>query len=217
MPRFHTLCATFTAAALAAGASAAIVNVDIEAGEPSDTTHVGDDGPLSTAGGTLWTSVLSATGATDLPTEFGGASPFDVVYTLLANPATFSDPGINNLQDSGDFGIFEIRDLLPGQIYELAVYCGENAGFGLRDDNGTRPFFASEPQADGWSLPGTEGSGGDYFYVTNVAPTELSLGVWGVEINPDGVITGFQISGPVPEPGSAALFALASLLLRRRT
>lgn len=216
MLQMRTLFAVLTAAAFAAGAAAEVVNVDIEAGVSTDTTHVGDDGGLSTPGGMLWTSVTSAAGATDLPTEFGGASPFDIVYTAFPSPVTYIDPGINNLQDSGDFGQFEIRELFQGQTYELAVYCGFNSGFLLTDANGTRPFFFTHPEADGWSLPGTEGNGGDYFRVSNVVPMELSPGVWGVEISPDGAITGVQISGVVPEPASAALLALASLLIRRR-
>jgi len=216
MSHVRILLAVIATAALAVGAAAEVVNVDIEAGEPNDTTHVGDDGGISTPGGMLWTSVTSATSGLDLLTEFGLPSPFDIIYVASPSPATYTDAGINNLQDSGDFGVFAIRDLVPGHVYELAVYCGYNGGFILHDDSGARPFFFTHPEADGWSLPGTEGNGGDYFHVTNVVPTELSAGVWGVAISPDGAITGVQISGYIPEPAAVALLALAPLFLRRR-
>lgn len=197
-----------------AGAWADVVNVDIEAGAAGDTTHVGDDGPLSTPTGTLWNSVQA--GATDLQTEFGNFSPFDIVYPGAPGPFAYNDPNINNLQDSGNFGAFMILDLVPGAVYQLAVYCGTNGGFIFGDKNGTRPFFFTHPEADGWSLPGTQGDGGDYFLVDNVQPAEISPGVWGVGINPDGAITGLQISGTVPEPAGLALLAVGGLLLRRK-
>lgn len=213
----HVALALAVTALLVSGASADVVNVDIEGETRSDATHVGDDGPLSTPGGTLWTSVESAGGgASDLPTEFGGFSPFDIAYTGFSEPSTFDDPGINDLQDSGDFGQFEIRDLLPGQTYALAVYVGHNGGFLLTDGQGVGAHFFGLPEADGWSLPGTEGNGGDYFLVSGVEPMELEPGVWGVGITPDGVITGFQISGPVPEPTTGLLLTVAGLLAVRR-
>lgn len=51
-------------------AEAAVINVDINApigDAPPPATHVGDDGALSTPGGTLWNGVDYAPGGNDRP------------------------------------------------------------------------------------------------------------------------------------------------------
>lgn len=216
LPRRRAALALAAAVLVVSIASAEVVNVDIEGSIKSDATHVGDNGPLSSAGGLLWKSVWGGTAVLNLPTEFGGATPFDMVYTGDAIPAIVKDRDASDLQDSGDFGAFEIRDLLPGETYTLAVYVGHNGGFVLTDDRGTDGYFFGLPEADGWGLPGTEGNGGDYFLVPDVEPMELSAGVWGVRVLPDGPITALQISGPVPEPTTGVLLTLAGLLALRR-
>ena len=52
-----------------------VVNIDIEASFALGPNHVGDDGPLSTVGGTLWNIVLSGVDCSNLRTEFGAPSP----------------------------------------------------------------------------------------------------------------------------------------------
>ena len=101
-------------------------------------------------------------------------------------------------------------------MYEIAAYVGHNGGFNFQDANGTRSFFFGNPGADGWSLPGTEGNGGDYFLVPGVMPYDLGGGVFGVQFGLDGTITGLQIDGAVPEPGSLLLLGLGGMALLRR-
>jgi hypothetical protein len=203
---------------LATAAPAAVINVDIEAGDPGDTNHVGADGPLSTPGGTVWNSVVAGTNTANLLDEFGNPSTVDITFSG-ASSQTFSDSGINNLQDSGGFDFIQLVDLDPSATYEIAVYVGSSGGFNLLDANGLQHLFFGDPGADGWSLPGTEsipdGLGGDYYRVSGLVPLVLDGWVFGIEIQPDGVITGIQI---VPEPGTSLLLAsgIAVLAFARR-
>ncbi len=195
-----------------------VVNIDFEAGVPGDTNHIGDDGPLSSPGGTLWNSALAGVDMNDLLDEFGAPTPFDVGFGGPGAGQTFGDPGINNLQDSGTANHFGVTDLLAGGTYEIAVYVGHNGGFSVRDASGWQGFFGfGDPSADGWGLPGTEGNGGDYFHITNLVPANLSQGNIGLLFQLDGTVTGLQINGPVPEPTTLALLALGGMALLRRS
>jgi hypothetical protein len=191
-----------------------VVNVDFEAGLAGDQTYMGDDAALSTPGGTLWNS-LEFPGGSDLPDEFGGSTPFGVeILDVLVDSNAAAG---NVLQDSGASSPMYVIGLLPGEMYSIAGYVDTNGGFGVTDATGYLGFFGfADPGADGWTLPGTEGDGGDYFLIDDLQPFEIEPGKWGVEINPDGNITGLQISGMVPEPSSLALLAAVSLLATRR-
>ena len=197
-------------------ARADIVNIDVEAGAAAGSNHVGDDGPLSSSGGTLWNSVVGGVGMVDLLTEFGDPTPFDVEYLSSGGNTTYTDAGINNLQDSGSFDPFQILELVQGETYSVAAYVGLNGGFNVQDANGSHGFFGfGDPGADGWSLPGVEGDGGDYFIVNGLVPFDVGGGVYGLEFQLDGDITGLQMNGVVPEPSTLLLIAFGLPLFRR--
>ncbi len=195
-------------------ANGTVVNVDFEGGLAGDQTYAGDDAALSSAGGTVWNSVMF-TGAADLLDEFGGNTPFDV--EIFGDAVTSNPVAGNVLQDSGAAAPMNLLGLIPGETYTLAGYVDTNGGFGVTDATGPVGFFAyGAPDADGWSLPGTEGDGGDYFLVQGLQPYEVETGKWGVSLVLDGTMTGLQISGAVPEPSSLLLLGIAALLSIRR-
>ncbi|UCE60152.1 MAG: PEP-CTERM sorting domain-containing protein [Phycisphaerales bacterium] len=215
--RLSALLAGVLVVGIGSFAAADVINIDVEAGVPSDTNHSGADGPLSSPGGAFWNFVIGGLDASDLYTEFAGPTPFDIVYLTADGNASYSDPGINNLQDSGSYNAFQILDLLPGQTYTVAAYVGHNGGFLVQDANGSQAYFYGDPGADGWSLPGSQGNGGDYFLVSGLMPYDTGNGEYGLWFSLDGTITGLQISGPIPEPSSLILLLLGGLALLRRT
>ena len=186
-------------AATTAVASAAVVNVDFEGGFPGDATYFGDDGILSTPGGTLWNGIRgdTCTDASAVLDEQGAATPFDVAFGDCLGGFSDRQPA-TDLQDSGWIGrTVEIRDLLAGQPYDLAVYSGFNSGFGIEHTGG--PSGGLCTRTPSYALPGTAGS--DYCLFFQLLPMDLGGGVFGLRIGfVDGVIFGFQLRGPVSTP-----------------
>ncbi len=196
---------------LSAPADAVVVNVDFE-GSRSDPTHVGDDGVLSSPGGTVWNSVVFDTSRFDLFDEFGNATPVDVdvIPAFGTYGAWFTG---NTLQDSGTDGTgFDILDLVPTETYDLAVYIDSNTGFALTDLNGTYPDYAGNTPT---GLPGVLNQ--DYLMFTNLVPYYIGGGSFGLSIRGiDGLITGFQLDGAIiPEPSMLALSGLIVFVLLR--
>ncbi len=208
----------FIMCSLTSAAGAVTINIDLEAAA-GGTTHVGDDGVLSSTGGTVWNGVISGTDTNDLLDEFGAASTVDIQFSG-SDGETFTDSGINDLQDSGSLASITLGGLDPGVLYTLAVYVGFNGGFSFAHAAGTDFFFFGDPGADGWGLPGTEsipsGAGGDYFLLTDFAPADLGGGDYGFTLGPDGTVTGVQVL--VPEPSSVLLVSLGiiGLAVKRR-
>ncbi len=198
--------------ALTGAAGAAVVNVDFN-GNPTggDVTHFGDDGALSSPGGTLWNGVPTPSDAFDIPDEFGNPTDVDVI---AGNVSGGTDPIANDLQDSGASGEFLITGLDPAISYTLAVYTATGGGFIFTDASGDSFWFFADPGPDA-SLPGDEivGNVGDYFLISGAIPKDLGGGVFGFEFSTDGIVTGLQI---VPAPGAAALAALGGLAMARR-
>ena len=174
-----------------------VVNIDFDSSSAGNQNHVGDDGPLSTTGGTLWNQTTVGTDVLNLSTEFGLGTAVDLIYSG-SEAQDFNDPGINDLQDSGAATIFRITGLVSGETYDIAVYMGLFGGFFVSNGPGFIGF--GDPGADGWSLPGTEGNGGDYFLVTGLTPADFGNGEFGLEFLADGCITALQITGVSPEP-----------------
>ena len=191
--RIGEVCLTFMIAVCVCGsANATVVNIDFEAGLAGDATYAGDDAALSSAGGTTWNSVVYP-GATDLPDEFGAATT--VAVELDSNSTWNNTAAGNALQDSGAQSSIYVIGLDPGESYTIAVYIDDFSGFGVEDAIGFHGFFGfGDPGADGWSLPGTEGNGGDYILVSGLQPFEVLPGESGFSLLPDGTITGIQIS-----------------------
>jgi hypothetical protein len=108
----------------------------------------------------------------------------------------------------------DFLDLSPTGRYSLAAYVGVNTGFSVVDANGNHSTaFSNRPT---YALPGVLNS--DYRLLTDLVPFDTGGGVFGIRLNGiDGNIGGFQLEGPLPEPGALALLVPALLLsLRRR-
>ena len=206
---------------------AAVLNVDFEARDAGDRTHLGDDGVLSNSGGTVWNGVPFDTNLPGLVDEDGFST--SVSFQLTDFPAGQLDvDATNDLQDSGmTNGGFRIVNLNPGETYRLAIYVGFNTGFGVIDQNGGTPNICSGIPT--YNLPGVAGPRGigpvDYCLFTGLIPFDTGNGVFGIEVTTlDGLITGFQLAGslapvdlavtqqlsasspPIPAPGDDVVF-----------
>jgi hypothetical protein len=178
------------------------INGDIE-GTSSYVTYVGDDGVLSSTGGTTWNSIPHLVDTSNLLDEFGNTTAIGVTWPGGDfGPAT--DPSAtNDLQDSGSWGEgFDITGLQSGLTFDLAIYGMRNAGGCVTDASGTIcGFWTNEPT---YTLPGVEGE--DYALFTDLVPLDLGGGVYGVQLSGfDGAVTGFQLT-QIPLPAALWLF-----------
>lgn len=193
-----------------------VVNIDFN-GDPTggDQVYVGDDGALSSPGGTFWNGVDVGTSPTGLFDQFHVLTPVGV--SMSPNAFGTTDPAAtNDLQDSGVQDEFLITGLVPGELYTLVGYVGPIAGFNVTDASGPVGFQGyGDPT---YNLPGVEGTDGDYFRFDNLQPYNLGGGVYGLLVQPEGLITGVQILGVVPTPSTIAITGLAGVaaLGRRR-
>lgn len=214
----HYLLTALFALALTAGqaiAQSVVVNIDWNSGS-ADATYVGDDGILSTVGGTVWNGLdAGATGPfLDLDDEFGNETP---VWVRHINPSGgYGEPfsSTNAMQTAGYSGEgVIIAGLLPGVPYDIAIYMGNNSGVfsGFTSASGTETVAFGSPT---YVLPGVANS--DYFLITRFA-TLVTNDDYGFTIDGfDGQILGMQIEGVVPEPASVGLLALGGLAMLRR-
>ena len=192
---------------------AAVINADIDTSAGS--THVGDDGVLSTPGGSTWNRLLFDQNLTGLADENGNSTPVSVEY-LTNNNFSVTDPAsTNDIQDITYMGEgFQILNLVPGASYDFAAYIGFNTGFDVIDLNGDNVTnFGNTPT---YNLPGVQDS--DYRLLSGLIPFDTGGGVFGLEVTGiDGTIGGFQLSGTVvPEPASASLLLMMIWALQRR-
>jgi len=180
------------------------VNGDIES-DPSGATYVGDDGVLSTPGGSTWNSIPHLMDTQNLLDEFGNPTVIGVTWSSTDfGPAT--DPSAtNDLQDSGSYGEgFDITGLQSGLTFDLAIYAMQNAGGCVTDANGTICDFWTIGGPTTYNLPGVEGQ--DYALFTDLVPFDLGGGVYGIQLyNFDGAVTGFQLT-QIPLPAALWLF-----------
>lgn len=185
-----------------------VINVDFMSSAmpmSGDEVYVGDDGVLSSPGGTYWNPADGFTSVTDADDEFGAPTPVDFVPN--ASGGTFIGAAINELQDNGisngsdDPTVgFDWRDLASNGVYDLAFYIYAHASFGdwttfdVTHAGGTESLGPSlEPT---WMLPGEARK--DYILLEDLSPYEISAGVYGFRIDNinwigDGVIMGAQI------------------------
>jgi len=208
------------AAVLWAGTiDAAVVNVDID-GRPE--AHVGDDGVLSSAGGTFWNRLgidfLNDVNLFDVDDEFGGATAIDLTFDADGS-ADFNARAIE-LYDGGGTGLLEIKSLAAGGAYDLAVYA-HNPSFSVTVTGAAGSSTQSTGATFSVELPGDEGE--EYLIFSGIQPFDLGGGVIGLTIQTNGAtrMAGIQIEqvAAIPEPTTAALalFAAVCLLpLRRR-
>ncbi|MFT4583553.1 MAG: hypothetical protein ACI8XZ_003315 [Gammaproteobacteria bacterium] len=197
------------------------VNGDIEGGAVNQT-YVGDDGVLSSAGGTVWNSIPHFVNTAGLLDEFGVTTGINVTWVGDEFGPAFDIDSTNALQDSGSFGDgFEIAGLQASSVYNLVIYATDgSSGTVTHATASIGGFWNSGFGGPTYSLPGGEGQ--DYALFSGLVPFDLGGGVLGIRIDGlDGAITGFQLSAPVPLPAAVWLFGSAMALIgwkrRRKT
>jgi hypothetical protein len=191
---------------------AIIVNADFDP-VGAGVTHVGANGALSSAGGTVWNRVDIGFNKSNLVTEFGGASPVSIRF----NGSSSSTQDANSTNDIQDFtysgGGFDIYGLLPGQQYTFVAYIGVNTGFKITDVNGDH--FTPFSNTPTYNLPGTQNS--DYRRLDGLVPMNLSGGGVGFTLATlDGTIGGWELSGIVPEPTTCGWVGVGIVVGARR-
>lgn len=194
------------------------VNVDINGGA-SDATYSGDNGVLSSAGGTFWNGIPNFVDVAGLLDEFGDTTGIGVTWIGDDFGPVFDIEATNALQDSGTFGDgFEITGLQVGSTYTLGIYAIANSFGSVTHAAGSiTGFWNIGFGGPSYVLPGSEGR--DYALFSGLMPFDLGGGEFGIRVNGlDGAVTGFQLAAPVPLPASVLLFgpALGLLGLRLR-
>lgn len=184
-----------------------VVNVDfMQSVMPAagDEVYVGDDGVLSSPGGTFWNPADSFTSVMDADDEAGAPTPIDIVVN--ATGVIFIGAAENELQDNGfsnasanpDTG-FDWQGLDANGTYDLAFYpyaealTGASTSFDVTHAGGTASLGPNDEPS--WELPGDPGK--DYILLEDVSPYEISSGVYGFRINninQDGAMLGAQLS-----------------------
>ncbi len=179
------------------------VNVDFEGNPATDATYNGDDGILSSTGGTVWNS-LSQPGNTLLLDEFGNQTSIGI--TMQGSQYPGSEMATNSLQDSGTSDWIAITGLNPSLTYTLAIYAMENSSGIVVDATGpfTHSFYLNIDHT--YVMPGEEGK--DFDLCDGVIPFDLGGGIYGIQFEyVDGGIAGLQLqASPVPLPAAFWLF-----------
>lgn len=184
-----------------------VVNVDIvPSTNPADgeDVYVGDDGVLSTSGGTFWNPADIFVPVTNADDEFGAPTPIDFVATssgiIFIGAATneLQNDGFVNLVEDDSLG-FDFRDLSPNGVYDLAIYIYGEAVLGafttLEVTSASGVTSAGPSDEPLWTLPGEEGK--DYFLLQGLSPYEITPGVYGLtvnNINAEGAILAAQLA-----------------------
>lgn len=182
--------------ALSAGAQ--VANIDFQS-SGAEAVHNNDDGVLSNTGGDTWNGILfDATGDIFLEDENGDPTGLILTIKQSYTDTYGDDDATNDLQDTGMAGEgFTIGNLDPTQTYTVAVYLGSNSGFLMTDAVTAQVGFVGSQQT--YALPGALDQ--DYVLFTGLQPFDLGGGVFGLDFGGlDGLLTGVQISGALPEP-----------------
>jgi hypothetical protein len=180
-----------------------VINIDFEAGAPSDATFVADDaqyGILSTPGPAVWTSVFPNQDEYDLPDESGALTGVDIVFTPTSTGVLADYYGYPNvLQDSGIQGSFRIEDLIGARLYDLAFYVTPYSDVRVLSATGVRELMdCSYGNFNPAGLPGLDRW--DYCLFEDLLPYEEGyLEIQWTEFWTEA-IAGLQISGDLVAP-----------------
>lgn len=183
-----------------------VVNVDfMQSVMPmfGDDVYVGDDGVLSSVGGTFWNPSDAFTSVTDADDDLGAATSVDIIVN--ASGQIFVGAATNELQDNGiingsaDSSVgFDWRDLAADGVYDLALYVYAEARIGnwttldVTHAGGTTSIGPNEEPT--WELPGQADH--DYILLEGLSPYEIEPGVYGIRIdniNEEGAVQGAQL------------------------
>ncbi len=151
---------------LAGAAEALTVNSDL--GAPTAAIrYVGNDAVLSDSGRTVWNHLLGRTGTGGLLGEFENTSGVKI-RVASSRSDTFTDLGIDILQDSRATDSITLYGLDPFELYAIAAFVAFNDGFGVNHASGDIDFFSpGNPGTSNRSLPDSEaildGSVKDYY------------------------------------------------------
>lgn len=195
------------AVAVAGGASAAVVNVDIQ--PASGVRMVGTEGTVLPAG-PYWNVNGQDHEWQPLLTGGGNDSGLRMMTDLwdLRYPATG-----NALERDGMIGTVTISGLTPGIPYEVVFYgvAGVQTLYRIG-----QPFTRLDPpQPPDWP-PGSNGvyGVGDARHLHGLV-TPDSTGSFELSVNL-GILAGLQVATPNPEPGVAMLLGIGGLAAWRR-
>ncbi len=214
----HCLSLVLSAAICIAGSAsrAEVINIEIDPRDPPDPVYVGDDGVLSTTGGTVWNHLgldfLNDVSKDNLLDEFG--QPTDVDVTFDATGSFDANFRPIELYAGGGTGILEIKSLDPTLTYDLAVYT-TNANLSMTATDANGSTVQSTGATFDIELPGDQGE--EYVLFTGLVPFDLGGSILGlrIETGGGGRMAGLQLRS-IPEPGGATLLMVAILALQRR-
>lgn len=193
-----------------------VFNVDFN--RVLDADHSGDDGVMSTSGGTYWNT--SEIGLSNLlRDEFGNFGHFAMnPWTGAVQSSAFGATS-NDLQDSGynsggGGATFHVSGFNPTDIIDVALYMDPNTIIDVETGAGNFVFDNNGGPYSG-VLPGNVD--GDYVLISGLTPTASNELIFGGNGH-DGVVTGAQFRvTSVPEPSSVVLLgSVAALLFTRR-
>jgi hypothetical protein len=183
-----------------------VINADL-VWDTNSTVYTGDQGILSTSGGTNWNKIHFGLGLfTKLKTQNGAASTVELYFSSssVTMGGGGSPPYGDGFGGTGSGCSLMFLNLNPYRLYDVAVYYQGNSGEVTAYDAKGSTF--KQRTSGAMTMPGTAGR--DYLLFTNLRPTLYSdLGHYGLQVisNPSSsysscVTVGAQIREAAPRP-----------------